>query len=321
MFRLDHWCVPCSPKLNTLWMRCPVLGRCLLIWNMLTGLSPLLTSASRWNYICTWGDLALQKIYNLFNLFLRVFLVSLTPSVGALSSPLARAMHALSVLTWKTRFLQNCLCCCWRLHVMVFLCRMPTWTRQDSSGSPHQPTPCWRSSKLWRSTTQREGLKEGWPGASTMMLVSDPESPSSKVQSKPGCVENRDGQTWLQRACAGSPGVSNYIFDNILMTPLTQWLCAGWPYHHLLPLPQSPQLHLWSLLHNSGGKRWHIIFDHSWKLSNISSSGQVIYPGKVTDASCFRIGNIGNLEAGDMATLLIHIQDVLAEMGIPTPVS
>ena len=48
---------------------------------------------------------------------------------------------------------------------------------------------------------------------------------------------------------------------------------------------------------------------------------QVIYPGKVTDASCFRIGNIGNLEAGDMATLLIHIQDVLAEMGIPTPVS
>ena len=53
----------------------------------------------------------------------------------------------------------------------------------------------------------------------------------------------------------------------------------------------------------------------------IAFLGQVIYPGKVTDASCFRIGNIGNLEAGDMATLLIHIQDVLAEMDIPTPVS
>ena len=50
MFRLDLWCAPCSPKLNTLWMRCPVLGRSLSAWNTLTGLSPLLTSASRCNH-------------------------------------------------------------------------------------------------------------------------------------------------------------------------------------------------------------------------------------------------------------------------------
>jgi len=65
----------------------------------------------------------------------------------------------------------------------------------------------------------------------------------------------------------------------------------------------------------------HPNFNFEAFYTRLGERDQVIYPGKVTDASCFRIGNIGNLEAGDMATLLIHIQDVLAEMGIPTPVS
>ena len=46
-FRLARWCALSSQKPIILWTQCPVLGRCLLIWNMWTGLSPLLTSAYR----------------------------------------------------------------------------------------------------------------------------------------------------------------------------------------------------------------------------------------------------------------------------------
>ena len=52
-----------------------------------------------------------------------------------------------------------------------------------------------------------------------------------------------------------------------------------------------------------------------------SAPCQVIYPGKVTDAACFRIGNIGDLTTADMTTLLAHIKAVLAEMAIPVPVT
>jgi len=54
------------------------------------------------------------------------------------------------------------------------------------------------------------------------------------------------------------------------------------------------------------------------KLSDID---QVIYPGKVTDASCFRIGNIGDLTVGDMHHLLDCIKQVLGEMGVSLPVA
>ena len=126
MFRLGLWCVPCSPRLNTLWMRCPVLGQCLSTWNTLTGLSPLLTSASRCKHAVR--DVYMNRLlwmlwhFNFIftNLCLRVFLVSLTPSVEALSLPLARAMHAVSVLTWRTRFLPNCLRFCWKMHGISF---------------------------------------------------------------------------------------------------------------------------------------------------------------------------------------------------------
>ena len=46
-FRLARWCALSSQKPNILWTRCLVSGRCLLICNMWTGLSPLLTSAYR----------------------------------------------------------------------------------------------------------------------------------------------------------------------------------------------------------------------------------------------------------------------------------
>merc|ERR1711892_115846 len=54
------------------------------------------------------------------------------------------------------------------------------------------------------------------------------------------------------------------------------------------------------------------------KLSDID---QVIYPGKVTDASCFRIGNIGDVTVGDMKHLLGCIKQVLEEMGVSLPVA
>lgn len=53
----------------------------------------------------------------------------------------------------------------------------------------------------------------------------------------------------------------------------------------------------------------------------LADRGHVIYPGKVTDAACFRIGNIGSLEAEDMRALLETIREVLEAMGVPVPVS
>lgn len=46
---------------------------------------------------------------------------------------------------------------------------------------------------------------------------------------------------------------------------------------------------------------------------------QVIYPGKVTDADTFRIGNIGHLFPADMSHLIKCIEEVFAEMEIPLP--
>ena len=48
--------------------------------------------------------------------------------------------------------------------------------------------------------------------------------------------------------------------------------------------------------------------------------GQVIYPGKVLDADCFRIGNIGHLFPDDMNNLLASIRTVCIDMGIKLPV-
>lgn len=48
----------------------------------------------------------------------------------------------------------------------------------------------------------------------------------------------------------------------------------------------------------------------------LNERGFVIYPGKVTDADCFRIGNIGRLFPEDMDALLTALGGVLAEMGV-----
>ena len=47
---------------------------------------------------------------------------------------------------------------------------------------------------------------------------------------------------------------------------------------------------------------------------------QVIYPGKVTDAETFRIGNIGQLFPKDLDHLIKCICEVLTEMDVPMPI-
>ncbi|PSN34494.1 2-aminoethylphosphonate--pyruvate transaminase [Blattella germanica] len=52
----------------------------------------------------------------------------------------------------------------------------------------------------------------------------------------------------------------------------------------------------------------------------LSPSGQIIYPGKLTNANCFRIGNIGDLYPSDMKYLMKCMAKVLDEMNVPIPV-
>ena len=54
-----------------------------------------------------------------------------------------------------------------------------------------------------------------------------------------------------------------------------------------------------------------------WSFYHIS--GFVIYPGKVSNANCFRIGNIGHLFPDDMTKLVKGIREVMTEMKIPLP--
>jgi 2-aminoethylphosphonate-pyruvate transaminase len=48
----------------------------------------------------------------------------------------------------------------------------------------------------------------------------------------------------------------------------------------------------------------------------LSDKGFVIYPGKLSHADCFRIGNIGRLFPADMHAILAAIRETLAEMGV-----
>ncbi len=48
----------------------------------------------------------------------------------------------------------------------------------------------------------------------------------------------------------------------------------------------------------------------------LNARDYVIYPGKVSDADCFRIGNIGRISEPDVRALLAAIQETLADMGV-----
>jgi 2-aminoethylphosphonate-pyruvate transaminase len=53
--------------------------------------------------------------------------------------------------------------------------------------------------------------------------------------------------------------------------------------------------------------------------AGLNDRGFVIYPGKVSDIDCFRIGNIGHLFKRDMHSLLAAIRATLSEMQIEIP--
>ena len=49
---------------------------------------------------------------------------------------------------------------------------------------------------------------------------------------------------------------------------------------------------------------------------HLNDKGFVIYPGKVSDADCFRIGNIGRLFKEDVTALLAAVRSTIAEMNV-----
>jgi len=51
----------------------------------------------------------------------------------------------------------------------------------------------------------------------------------------------------------------------------------------------------------------------------LSDKGMVIYPGKLTEVDCFRIGNIGRLFESDIELLLTTIESTLLEMNVKMP--
>ena len=57
-------------------------------------------------------------------------------------------------------------------------------------------------------------------------------------------------------------------------------------------------------------------FDFNEFYDHLNDKGFVIYPGKVTEADCFRIGHIGHLFPEDTKALLAAIGEVAAEMNL-----
>ena len=51
----------------------------------------------------------------------------------------------------------------------------------------------------------------------------------------------------------------------------------------------------------------------------LSDKGMVIYPGKLTEVDCFRIGNIGRIFESDIELLLTAIESTLLEMNVEMP--
>lgn len=60
--------------------------------------------------------------------------------------------------------------------------------------------------------------------------------------------------------------------------------------------------------------RWS--FEEFYK--RLNERDLVIYPGKVSNADCFRIGNIGRIFESDIKNLLAAVREVLNEMGVST---
>jgi 2-aminoethylphosphonate-pyruvate transaminase len=57
-------------------------------------------------------------------------------------------------------------------------------------------------------------------------------------------------------------------------------------------------------------------FDFEVFYNRLSDKGFIIYPGKVSDADCFRIGTIGRIFPRDIEALLRAIHEVCTDMGM-----
>ncbi|MCZ6529951.1 MAG: 2-aminoethylphosphonate--pyruvate transaminase [Chloroflexi bacterium] len=60
----------------------------------------------------------------------------------------------------------------------------------------------------------------------------------------------------------------------------------------------------------------HPNFDFDEFYKRLNDRGYVIYPGKVSQADCFRIGSIGRIFESDVNDLLSAVREVVPEMGI-----
>jgi 2-aminoethylphosphonate-pyruvate transaminase len=60
----------------------------------------------------------------------------------------------------------------------------------------------------------------------------------------------------------------------------------------------------------------HPNFDFSQFYQRLSQRGFVIYPGKVSDADCFRIGTIGHIFPEDLRALVMAVRQTLEDMRI-----
>ncbi|XP_052273868.1 2-aminoethylphosphonate--pyruvate transaminase-like isoform X2 [Dreissena polymorpha] len=65
----------------------------------------------------------------------------------------------------------------------------------------------------------------------------------------------------------------------------------------------------------------HPNFNFNTFYTKLNEKDQVIYPGKVLNADCFRIGNIGHLFPADMKHLLACVREVCKDMGMPLPLT
>ena len=51
--------------------------------------------------------------------------------------------------------------------------------------------------------------------------------------------------------------------------------------------------------------------------ARVAEKGFLLYPGKISKADTFRIGNIGRLFPADMRAVVYAIREALVEMGVP----
>lgn len=81
-------------------------------------------------------------------------------------------------------------------------------------------------------------------------------------------------------------------------------------FQPLLPAPLQAPIIVTFLMPKARGFEFRRFYD------GLKQKGYVIYPGKLTAVDSFRIGCIGDLDAGDMQGVLTAVEKTLSEMGV-----